>query len=182
MLILSPDGKKVLLVREYGGYKAVTGAVEINKFAHETAIIEAKEEVGIEIDREKQLKCCGLWNKVHRAWYVKLDEEERNMRVNDVMIGYAGYAKTEEIAVDGFEIKEAKWFDIDYLIKVRNEIKESGKGLYDPDIETAYKNFFRVEYDGNTFCPITLEWLNNFVEGKCWNVNIKDGENFILMY
>lgn len=178
ILIISSDGKRVLLVHEYGKYKTVTGAVEINKLAHETAIKEAQEEVGIEINREKPLKCCGIWNKAHHAWNVKLGEEERNTRVNDVMICFSGYAKTEKITVDGFEIEKAKWFEIDDLIKIRNEMKQNKKGLYDPNTKVGMGN--TVEYDGNTFSSITLEWLNNFVEGKCWD--IQEIEDTTLIY
>jgi NAD+ diphosphatase len=80
-----------------GVFSAVAGFVEIGESLEEAAIREAREEVGVEIG---DLRYFGS-----QPWPFG----------RSLMVGYFGRYLSGDIQVDGNEIVEAAWFDLDRL-------------------------------------------------------------------
>lgn len=80
-----------------GVFSAVAGFVEIGESLEQAAIREVREEVGVEIG---ELRYFGS-----QPWPYG----------RSLMIGYFGRYLSGEIQVDGAEIVEAAWFDLDRL-------------------------------------------------------------------
>jgi NAD+ diphosphatase len=80
-----------------GVFSAVAGFVEIGESLEEAAIREVREEVGVEIG---DLRYFGS-----QPWPFG----------RSLMVGYFGRYLRGEIRVDGAEIVEADWFDVDQL-------------------------------------------------------------------
>jgi len=80
-----------------GMFSAVAGFVEIGESLEEAAIREVREEVGVEIG---DLRYFGS-----QPWPFG----------RSLMVGYFGRYLGGEIQVDGNEIVEAAWFDLDHL-------------------------------------------------------------------
>jgi NAD+ diphosphatase len=101
VITLIENGDRILLARsarfKTGVFSAVAGFVETGESLEEAAVREIREEVGVEID---QLRYFGS-----QPWPFG----------RSLMIGFVARYRSGEIVVDGQEIVEAAWFDIERL-------------------------------------------------------------------
>lgn len=160
-LILSPDQKSVLMIYEYGKFKAVTGVLESGHLFGQTCFKEVEEETGINLDPEFGLHICGggiLSNA--------------KLGVTDAFLCFVAKAQNTEVVLDKFEIKSGvyQWFSIDFLI-----------GQVAPLATSALANFTSkskdiasratIEIKGTDsvtykFNPYMILALRNYVEGR----------------
>jgi len=106
-LVLSPDEKKVLLIWEYGNWKAVSGAVDEGESLLTSLAREASEEVGLGIDDAFAPVAVGGWH-LSRA---------RDDRVNDNFSAFVVRATSERFRLDMNEVSAARWFDTEALLE-----------------------------------------------------------------
>eukprot|EP00931_Biecheleriopsis_adriatica_P081698 TRINITY_DN55060_c0_g1_i1.p1 TRINITY_DN55060_c0_g1~~TRINITY_DN55060_c0_g1_i1.p1 ORF type:complete len:362 (+),score=60.92 TRINITY_DN55060_c0_g1_i1:33-1088(+) len=104
VIILSPEEDAVLLVWEYGHWKAVTGSVDAGHSITETVKKEVKEEVGLEL-KEGSLRLVGGWQ----------ESKARDRSVNSVFFNFTAVAKSRDFQVDNVEIQTARWFPLTSL-------------------------------------------------------------------
>jgi NAD+ diphosphatase len=106
-------GDQILLARSArftsGVFSAVAGFVETGETLEEAVAREVKEEVGVEID---QLRYFGS-----QPWPFG----------RSLMIAFFARYRAGEIAVDGEEIVEAAWFELDHLPKLPPSISIARK-------------------------------------------------------
>eukprot|EP01119_Soliformovum_irregulare_P005772 TRINITY_DN17523_c0_g1_i1.p1 TRINITY_DN17523_c0_g1~~TRINITY_DN17523_c0_g1_i1.p1 ORF type:complete len:257 (-),score=70.89 TRINITY_DN17523_c0_g1_i1:40-810(-) len=103
-LILSPDEKKMLIVKEGQQFwKFVSGSVEQGETALEAIVREIQEEVGLEVDQEKPVFYLGGWNK----------KRVRFGCINDNFSCYVLKATSEDLKLDVTEIREAMWVPLE---------------------------------------------------------------------
>lgn len=165
-IILSPDETQVLLVWEYGKWKHVSGAVSSGENALETCLREVTEEVGIQHDPKFEPKLVGGWN-IKNARYG---------RINDTFWCFAIKAKSTDcngkvtIKVDGFEIKNAAWFNISDLLAI-DETAAVKKDVN--DTESAQRlSSVAVPFRDTVVSYTALKWLRNYKQGKFFSIDI----------
>lgn len=105
--------RKILLAhnRSFKGnmYSLIAGFVEAGETLEECVKREIMEEVGLQV---KNVKYLGS-----QPWSFP----------NSLMIGFTAEYESGEIAVDGVEISDAKWFDVDNLPELPSEISIARK-------------------------------------------------------
>jgi len=163
-LLLSPDCTKILLVFEYGKFKYISGSVEPGELGYETIQREIKEETNIELDKKFESKICGLWNI----------KSARPGNINDHFICYVFKAKDDHYKVDETEIKEAKWFDIEFL---KDAYTYLINGEHLKKVTNLATNF--IEYENTKLSICTLIWFNNYVTGNTFGNHILEKCNLI---
>lgn len=148
-LILSPDETKVLLIWEYGNWKPISGAVDDGECSLNALKREAQEETGVQTDPAFQPVLVGGW-QMARA---------RDDRINDNFKAYVLRAASERFEVDGVEIAEARWFDVQQLLALY-----ATAGHPDPlaarSIDDATLPEGRQRVGTNT-----LAWMKTYKEG-----------------
>lgn len=149
-LILSPDLTEVLLVHEYGKWKAVTGSVKSGDTKLDTLFREVKEETNIDIDETTEPMYVGGWNRCKAKYGI----------FNDNLSAYAVKSASKEFKVDGYEIKNGKWFSIDYLMAIDTNVAIT---------DDPYR--FSIEHNGDKFSYPMLKWLENYTKGKFFNIS-----------
>ncbi len=104
IMVLIHRGREVLLARNRrntsGAFSALAGFVEAGETLEETIVREVREEVGVEI-RDIRYFGSQSWPFPH-----------------SLMIAYTAAYAGGEIAPDGIEIEEARFFDVDALPKL----------------------------------------------------------------
>lgn len=112
-IILSPDKKKTLLIKQYNTsfYRLVAGYVNKGESVEETVIREIKEEVNLDVISYKPLKT---------AYYEK---------TNTLMCNYLAVVKDENVTLN-YEVQEYKWFDLDDAVEALKDAKLASK-FYD---------------------------------------------------
>ena len=93
-------GDKVLLVWEHGCWRGPSGAVDVGELKTETIAREIGEELKLELDDTFKPVYCGGWQAARK----------RDALINDNFSTLAVRVRSEEFAVDGIEINDAKWF------------------------------------------------------------------------
>lgn len=164
-MILSPDEQSVLFVYENDMWKPVTGGDYFGDISLQTALREAIEEVGIEIDHNFGPKAIGFWNTGGRC----------GGKINNMMSCYIIKAKSLELKLDNFEITLAKWFKIDdikHLFDIaKNKENITGKYIFWSSVS---------DLNGDKFGYPYILWLNNYLNGKWFDNHIEiDNTNFI---
>ena len=147
-LVLSPDSTEVLLVWENGNWKMVTGAIDPGEDALSSAMRECHEEVNVVIDSEFSPLLVGG----HQC------SNARDRRVSDNVHVFVLRAKSKAFTEDNIEIKQAKWFRIDALLRAEASLSE-------------WKPFDKVSADLGDGQPTvvqsnTLRYARRFVEGS----------------
>jgi NAD+ diphosphatase len=101
IMVLVRRGREILLARSprftTGMYSALAGFVEAGETLEETVAREVREEVGIDVD--------GLAYEASQSWPFP----------HSLMIAFTATYAGGELAPDGVEIEDARWFDIDAL-------------------------------------------------------------------
>lgn len=165
-MILSPDEKSVLFVQEMDMWKPVTGGDHFKEISLNTALREAVEEVGIEIDDQFTPKVIGFWNIGGRC----------GGKINNVMSCYLIKAKSTELKLDIFEIKSAEWFKIEDLKPAINMARTkkniSGEHIFWSAVTDATGKKFGYPY---------LLWLGNYLDGR-WFENHLEAANVNFIY
>lgn len=136
-IIISPDQLRVLLVWEYGSWKGVSGGLRPGESLIDTLKREVQEEVSVTLDEDHLIYLGG--------WHIA---KARHGRVNDNFHAFEVRARSDEFRVDGDEIKEARWFDIDTLIKVAQ---------FPTDLSNPITA--KISAYDTMFSWITLQWL-----------------------
>lgn len=98
MEVLSPDRKKVLLIKQYGKdrYILVAGYVNQGENAEHTVCREVKEEIGLSVSQ------------------VHFERSEYYERSNTLMLNFSCVAESESLAdVSETEIDSCAWFSLD---------------------------------------------------------------------
>lgn len=95
-IILSPDKKEVLLIKQYNKdfYRLVAGYTNKGESLEHTLIREIKEEVSLDVDYYKPLKS---------AYYEKTDT---------LLMNYMAVVKDKNVKMNE-EVQNYKWFKID---------------------------------------------------------------------
>lgn len=137
-LIFSPDQQEVLLVEEWGHWKFVSGNVDPGENIITTLEREIWEEVGLKIENNSCI--VGGW---------QINKNKGN--INDNFHCFKVTSISFDFKVDGVEIKTAKWFDIDYLLKTTSKLEEEDNPTYASIIIGEYK-----------ISLMTLIWLRNY--------------------
>lgn len=154
-LILSPDNTEVLLVWEYSNWKPVTGAVHSGDSTIDTLSREVWEEVGLELDPTFKLKCVGGWNYTRARFNT----------ISDNLSCYVVRVKSKDFRVDGFEIKEARWFPVECLVELNYYRKiwdNNDDWLSDSfAIPDNYK-YLKMPPERNAFAYYIVSWLWNY--------------------
>ena len=146
--IVSPDSKRLLLVWEYGKWKLVTGSLKPGESLIETIHREIKEEVGLTIN-PKFVEPLGGW---HIA-------KARFDLINDNFHVFYAQATDVNFKVDGVEIKDAQWFDMDALARIqRPTFKQLQEQNLDP---TSFSVDAEINGVKTKVSWIMLEWLVN---------------------
>jgi hypothetical protein len=145
-IILSPDEKEVLLIFEYGKFKVVTGRIESRESVCKVAIKETSEELNVLLDKSFTPICVG-------GWQIGND-------VNDNFWVVVVKAASCDFKPDGFEVKKADWFNIDYLLKNKPDAMKFFEG------QTGPINKASVFIDKTPFSFVSLEWINNWKEQR----------------
>lgn len=100
-IVLIRHKNRLLLVRKpewaEGRYSLVAGFMEVGESLEECAIREAREETGVTIRNVRYI--------ASQAWPFP----------SQLMVGFIAEYSHGEIAVDGKEIADARWFDLDNL-------------------------------------------------------------------
>ncbi|SNW62489.1 NUDIX hydrolase [Orpheovirus IHUMI-LCC2] len=127
VFVFSPCKTKLLLVHEYGKYKAITGALKYGENETDAVIREVKEESGLDVD-EESMKWIGCW----RA------SKARFGMINDNHHAFLASCKDmSSLKADGFEIKETnnfKWFPISdvlyWVLKHKDDVLLNDKPAF----------------------------------------------------
>lgn len=138
-IILSPDENQVLLVEEWGHWKFISGNVDPGENITATLEREIMEEVGLKID--KDISIIGGW---------QISQAKGN--INDNFHCFKVRSTSFDFKIDGVEIKNAKWFNIDYLLQTTNRIEEE-------ENNPTYASIFVGE---EKISLMTLIWLRNY--------------------
>lgn len=164
-MILSPDELSVLLVYEADMWKPVTGGDYYANTSYDTALREAVEEVGVDIDLSFEPKVIGFWNIGGRC----------GGKINNMMTGYIVKAKSLDLKLDNFEITSAKWFKIEDLKHIMDMAKE------DENIVGKYVFWSAVmDTNGSKYGYPYMLWLDKYLSGHFLTVHKKtDNVNFI---
>ena len=88
-------------------YALIAGYVEIGESIEQTVAREVKEEVGLEVENIQYV--------TSQAWPFP----------NSLMLGFTADYKSGEIKVDGNEIVDAKWFDVEKIREPKSDISIS---------------------------------------------------------
>ena len=91
----------MLLVWERGGWATPGGAVNVGESKVEALTREVKEEVGLEVDRDRPIQYLGGWSS-GRA---------RDNLSNDNFSAFAAHVTSDAFIVDNKEIFECAWFE-----------------------------------------------------------------------
>ncbi len=101
VIVLVVKENKVLLARHFGKasafYSCLAGFMEVGETPEDTVVREVREEVGIEVENIRYIKS--------QSWPFP----------SQLMLGFFADYKSGEILVDGKEIAEANWFNVDAL-------------------------------------------------------------------
>jgi hypothetical protein len=164
-LILSPDGKSVLMIFEYDKYKAVTGIVEPNHFLGQTCFKEVQEETGIKLDLDFGLHVCGGGIG-----------PSGKPGVTDSFVCFVAKAQHTDVVLDQFEIPSGiyRWFPIEFLI---TEVVPSAKDALSKFTSSSEGMATRatIQYDGigpngvqvsYKFNPYMILALQNYMERR----------------
>lgn len=162
-MILSPDEQSVLFVHEKI-WKPVTGSTSFNELSLDTAIREAHEEVGVELDLGFEPKLIGLWNIGGRC----------GKKLNDTMYCYLVKANSLDLHLDEFEVNVAKWYKIDDL----REVIEMAKNKENREGNYVFWSYI-IDDKGEKFGYPYLLWLDNYLKGRWLNNHVEDNTNFI---
>lgn len=166
-MILSPDEQSVLFVYEMDMWKPVTGADHFNDTSLNTALREAEEEVGIEIDYNFEPLVIGFWNIGGRC----------GGKMNNVMTCYIVKAKSLELKLDNFEVTVAKWFKIEdlkpFIKMAKNKENIVGKHIFWSYVHDENNEKFGYPY---------LLWLGNYLNGRWFNNHIDLLQNVNFIY
>ena len=160
-LILSPDEAQVLLVWEYGKWKAVTGAVKSGDLNLDTMLREVEEEVQVKLDHSFEPKYLGGWNFT----------KARMNKINDNFSCYVVRAASKEFQVDEFEIHKAQWFDVSYLLSI---INNSSNISGTDDLTSA-----SLKADNTAFSYAGLIFLGNYVNKRYLSIRNLGNVNLI---
>lgn len=157
-VLLSPDEKKVLLVWEYGNWKAPGGAVDLGESKLVALRREVGEEVGLKVDSDFAPVYLGGWHKSFA----------RDRLISDNFSAFALRATSEAFTTDDTEITTARWFDAAELLASWR--KQGGGG-------SEYKVACLGEEFGERRDVSTsaLTWLQRYVEGsgmKCTTTHL----------
>lgn len=116
VIVLITRGDELLLARSPrfidGMYSTLAGFVEAGESAEHACHREIREEVGVEIDR--------IQFQGSQSWPFK----------HSLMLGYRAEWKSGDIKVDGIEIVDAQWFNIEHLPKLPPQASIS-RGMID---------------------------------------------------
>lgn len=127
VFVFSPCKTKILLVHEYGKYKAITGALKYGENETDSVIREVKEESGLDIDRST-VKWVGCW----RA------SKARFGMINDNHHAFLATCKdVSTLKADGFEIKDTnnfRWFPVAnvlyWILKHKDDVLGNDKPAF----------------------------------------------------
>ena len=113
VLALIKKGNQILLARNAlfpdGLYSALAGFIEVSETAEETVIREVFEEVSLKVNNINYY--------ASQAWPFP----------SQLMLAYTCDYESGDIKVDGSEIVDAKWFDIDNLPNIPPNSTLSGR-------------------------------------------------------
>ncbi len=111
-VVFSPDCSAVLLVKEYGKYKLVTGVVEMNETNVQALYRELLEEVNVEVDPTVEVRMVGGWQMANA----------KGTGINDTFTVFSVRAKSWAFKADKVEIHEAAWFPVNILLMKPEEV------------------------------------------------------------
>mmetsp|Transcript_22292 Transcript_22292/g.31167 ORF Transcript_22292/g.31167 Transcript_22292/m.31167 type:complete len:221 (-) Transcript_22292:175-837(-) len=161
-IVLSPDMKQALLVKERGMYMRAGGALDIGESTLETALRECEEETGVEID-PSFLPLLGA------AYQQPMS---RDGLINDNFFYFLVRAKSMNLRVDESEIQGAKWFNVDELVQKWRTFRGEWKANEDDSIqrgeEPVLPSYLQIGED-KIKCN-ELICLNRFVKGQARTV------------
>tara|TARA_A100001015_G_scaffold321120_1_gene450231 strand:+ start:2771 stop:4000 length:1230 start_codon:yes stop_codon:yes gene_type:complete len=179
-LILDKTEKKILLVFEYGWWKPVTGMVSRNESKFEAIARECKEEVGVDIEGGMDgdprddvgvgpgrgvffvggWQSCGAWD----------------LEMNDEFSMFVVHAASEKFSVDGEEIKEARWVDIDMIKQAAEAAGETGTG------KVGFKGELQaLDVDGlGRVSPKLVYWLQKHLSGTSFRCSVQENNRFFF--
>lgn len=137
------------------------GAVDPKEAVVDTMRREVWEEVRVTLDQSFPPLCVGGWNQ----------PESRDRQVNDRYLCFAVRAATKEFAVDGEEIKRARWVDIEFLLDMlrsrhtREELQ--APHLHEGTVKTVAPGGTRGwEVEGEKYSEVMIWFLHNYRQGK----------------
>lgn len=86
------------------------------------------------------------------------------------------HTKSEDFHVDGEEIKEAQWVDIDRIVKAADAAGETGQG------QEGHKGELRaLEVEGlGRVSPKLVYWLRNHLRGTSFRCSVQENNRFFF--
>eukprot|EP00808_Paulinella_micropora_P012442 g81919.t1 len=148
LVLLSQDESKVLVVMEHDRWTFPGGATGLNETTFETAEREAFEEAGVRLDQKAKVWLVGGWNVAG----------SRERVINDHYLIYIGKAASEDIRVDGREIKEAKWIEVSQLLEALDQ------GKPHPEVPRS------IEFRGVVYARSLLHAVRRWHQGKAFEL------------
>ncbi|GAB5354926.1 hypothetical protein AAMO2058_000161300 [Amorphochlora amoebiformis] len=156
VIVLSPDEKKVLLVKERGRYLRAGGALDTGESCLDTALRECREETGVEIDPS--------FTPVVGIAYQQ--PASRDGTINDHFMLFVVKAKSTDLNLDTNEIQGAHWFDIHVMLdawkeeqtKLKEEVKKAKGGIVAQPAT--------VTVDGKVVGSMELLCMERYMTGK----------------
>lgn len=160
LIVLSPDESKVLLVLEAGRWVFPGGAGDHNETSLETAVREAGEETGVQLDPAFAPLLVGGWNSAGYS----------DRKVNNHYLIFLSRARSEAIELDNVEITAARWVPIAQLQPAIDRLKED---------ETAWA----LDHDGQMYSTALLFAVRRYQRGQALNGRqVHEGLKFRTVY
>lgn len=147
-------GNKVLLIKhpKIGKWLPVGGKVDLGESPDEAVLREIYEEVGLEVDIIKKNR--SFTQKIDTIQYVQNEDLGSKYHIDFI---YYSKAKTDKFKLEN-EINEAKWFDYQDYLEIKDE-------LFD-DVKEELNNIYLTYFDYNPYTLIDRRKINTIRNKK----------------
>jgi hypothetical protein len=153
----------VLLIWEYGNWKAITGSVDLRENSFNTMRREVQEEVGVTLDGQFTPRYIGGWQKACA----------RDKAINDAFMVYAVRASSKDVVLKTDEVGNAHWFDVRYLVDAYHAAGSPAPGKAIPLVESESDGHIAKlkELGQDRIATNTLNWVTSYYNGNSLKIH-----------